>query len=92
MEKLRPALRNRFKDLIIIFPAVAEVVEVSLNSVGPGSANAFDQVWQFRKDIVPPALVKSSIPGCKTWEALINHRLLGAVTFYFFFSCSKCYL
>lgn len=52
LEKLGPALRNRFKDLIIIFPAVAKVVEVLCNSVGPGSANAFDQVLQFRKDIV----------------------------------------
>lgn len=52
LEKPGPALRNRFKDLIIIFPAVAEVVEVLYNSVGPGSTNAFDQVQQFRKDIV----------------------------------------
>lgn len=92
MEKLGPALRNRFKDLIRIFPAVVEVVEVSRNSVGPDSANAFDQVWQFRKDIVSPTLVKSTVPGCKTREALINHRLLGAATFYFFVSCYKCYL
>lgn len=52
LEKLRPALRNRFKDLIIIFFAVFEVVEVLCNTVGPGSENAFDQVQQFRKDIV----------------------------------------
>lgn len=51
-EKLGPAFRNRFKDLITIFPAVFEAVEVLCNSVGPGSANAFDQVQQFRKDIV----------------------------------------
>lgn len=52
LEKLGPALRNRFKGLIVIFPAAAEVVEVSCNSVGPGSANAFDQVQQFRNDTV----------------------------------------
>lgn len=52
LEKLGPALRNRFKGLIAIFPAAAEVVEVSCNSVGPGSANAFDQVQQFRNDTV----------------------------------------
>lgn len=92
MEKLQPALRNRFKDLIIIFSAEVEIVEVSCNSVDPGSANAFDQVWPFRKGTVPPSLVKSTIPGCKTREALINRRLFGAVTFYFLFSCSKCYL
>lgn len=52
LEKLGPALRNRFKGLIVIFPAAAVVVEVSCNSVGPGSANAFDQVQQFRNDTV----------------------------------------
>lgn len=52
LEKLGPALRNRFKGLVVIFPAAAEVVEVSCNSVGPGSANAFDQVQQFRNDTV----------------------------------------
>lgn len=52
LEKLRPALRNRFKDLIIISLAVFEVVEVLCNTVGPSSENAFDRVQQFRKDIV----------------------------------------
>lgn len=50
--KAGPALRNTFKNLIIIFPAVAEVVEVSCNSMEPGSVNAVDQVRQFRKDTV----------------------------------------
>lgn len=48
--KAGPALRNTFKNLITIFPAVAEVVEVSCNSMKPGSVNAVDQVWHFRKD------------------------------------------
>lgn len=52
LQKLGPALRNRLKDLIIILLALFEVVEVLCNSVGPGSENAFDQVQQFRKDIV----------------------------------------
>ena len=92
MVKLQPGLRQRFKTLITIIAATAEGVEVSRNSAGPGSANAFDEIRQFRQDIVPPTSVKSTVPGCKTREALIIHRMLDAAPFCFFFSCSECYL
>lgn len=83
MEKPGPALRNRFKTLIIIFSALAEVIEVSCNTVGPGSSNSFDQVWQFRKDIVPTMLAKSTVPGCKTREALIIHLVQQTLVCFF---------
>lgn len=61
--KAGPALRNRFKNLITIFPAVAEVVEVSCNTVERGSVNAVDQVRHFRKDTL--ILVTSTIPAAR---------------------------